>query len=230
MDIKKDFPIFKHNPWLIYLDSTASSQKPSLVIDWIKNYLENNCSNIHRWLYDIAAKSEEIYVKSKKKIANLIWAESYKEIIYTYNSTYAVNLITWTLRYNKKLKSWDKVLLSIVEHHANIVPWLILKEEIWIEIKYVNVDENFNLDFEDFAWKYDDKVKVISMTHVSNITGQVFDLEKIWELKREDTLFIVDASQSIPHFKFDVKSLNADFLFFTWHNILVDTWIWVIWL
>lgn len=229
MNIKKDFPIFRNNPDLIYLDSTATSQKPSFVIDWIKTYLESSCSNIHRWLYDIAERSEKWYINSKKKIAYLIWADSYKEIIYTYNSTYALNILSSTLSYSKFLKSWDKVLLSIVEHHANIVPWLILKEEMWIEIDYVWVDEDYNLDFDDFDKKYDSKVKVISMTHVSNITWQVFDLEKVWSKKREDTLFIVDASQSIPHFSFDVKKLNADFLFFTWHKVLADTWIWVLW-
>lgn len=229
MNIKKDFPIFKNNPGLIYLDSTASSQKPSLVIDWIKEYLENSYSNIHRWLYDIAIRSETIYDKSKQQVCELIWANSYKEIIYTYNSTYASNLLIWSFRLSWILKKWDKVLLSIVEHHANIVPWLILKEEIGIEIEYINVDENYDLDFADFEKKYDEKVKIISMTHVSNITGQIFDLERIWKLKREDTLFVIDWSQSIPHFKVDVKKLNADFLFFTWHKLFADSWIGVLW-
>jgi len=119
--------------------------------------------------------------------------------------------------------------LSIMEHHANIVPWLILKEEIAIEIEYVNVTENYNLDFEDFEKKYDEKVKVISMTHVSNVSGQIFDLERVWKLKREDTLFIIDWSQSIPHFKVDVKKLNVDFLYFTWHKVMADSWIGILW-
>lgn len=229
MNIKKDFPIFKNNPEIVYLDSTASSQKPLLVTEWIKDYLENNCSNIHRWMYDIAKNSEDLYIDSKKKVAKLIGAEKYKEIIYTYNSTYAVNIISGSLKLSNFLKAGDKVLVSIVEHHANIVPWLILKEEIGIEIEYVNVDENYNLDFEDFEKKYDEKVKVISLTHVSNVTGQIFDLERIWKLKRKETLFIVDASQSVPHFKIDVKKLNADFLFFTGHKILADMGIGVLW-
>jgi len=211
------------------MDSTASTQKPSMVIDGMKEYLENSYSNIHRWMYDIAERSEKIYDDSKKKVADMIGCDNYKEIIYTYNSTYAANIITWSLRLSKKLKAWDKVLVSIVEHHANIVPWLILKEEIGIEIEYVNVDKDYWLDFEDFEKKYDDKVKVISITHVSNITWEVFDLEKVWKLKRDDTLFIIDASQSIPHFKLDIKELNADFLFFTWHKIMADSGIWVFW-
>ena len=226
---KKDFPIFKNNPDLIYLDSTASSQKPQYVIDWIKDYLENNYSNIHRWMYEISEISEELYIDSKKKVADFIWADTFKEVIYTYNSTYALNLLASSLWISKQLKAWEKVLVSIVEHNANIVPWLILKEQIWIELDFINVDENYNIDLEDFKNKYDEKVKVISLTHVSNVTGQIFDLEYIGNNKREDTLFIVDASQSIPHFKVDVKKLNCDYLFFTGHKIMADSWIGILW-
>ena len=229
IDYKKDFPIFENNPDLIYFDSTASSQKPKYVIDWIKNYLENNYSNIHRGMYEISENSEKLYINSKKKVANFIWTENFKEIIYTYNSTYAINLLASSLWISKKLKKWDKVLLSIVEHNANIVPWLILKEQIWIELDFINIDKDYNLDLKDFKKKYDEKVKVISLTHVSNVTGQIFDLEFIWKNKREDTIFIVDASQSIPHFKVDIKKINCDYLFFTGHKIMADSWIGVLW-
>jgi len=226
---KTDFPILKNNPDLVYLDSTATSQKPKMVIDGIVEYLENNNSSIHRWMYDISEKSERIYKKTKEKVCEFIWAESYKEIIYTYNSTYAINLLISSLWISWILKKWDKVLLTIAEHHANIVPWLILKDSIWIELDYVWVDENYNLDMDDFNSKYDENVKIISMTQVSNVTGQVFDLESVWKLKREDTIFIVDASQSIPHFKVDIKKINCDFLFFTWHKVFSETWVWVLW-
>ena len=229
MNFKKDFPIFKNNPWLIYFDSTASSQKPSYVINWIKDFLENDYSNIHRWMYDISIRSEKLYIDSKKIVAKHIWSDDYKEIIYTFNTTYAANLLTLTLKKNNILKKWDKVLLSIVDHHANVVPWLILKDEIWIEVEFVWVTENFDLDFEDFEKKYDEKVKVISFTQVSNVTWEIFDLEKVWKLKRPDTIFVVDASQSVPHFEVDVKKLNCDFLFFTWHKVLADSWIGVLW-
>lgn len=229
MSFKKDFPIFQNNPDLVYLDTTASSQKPKYVIEWICKYLWNSYSNIHRWLYDIAMTSEELYFDSKKKIAEFLWWVDYKEVIYTYNSNYALNILAQTFRLNKVLKAWDKVLISIVEHHSNVVPWLILKEEIWIEVEFVGVTENFDLDLEDFKAKYDEKVKVISLTQVSNVTWQIFDLETIWKLKRENTLFIVDASQSFPHFKVDVKKLNADFIFFTWHKVMADSGIWVLW-
>lgn len=228
-NLRNDFPIFKNNPDLIFLDSTSSTQKPEYVIKWICDYLSNNYSNIHRWLYDIAINSEKIYFDSKKKVAEFLWAPDYKEIIYTYNSNYALNIISQTLRLNKVLKTGDKVLVSIVEHHSNIVPWLILKEEIGIEVEFVKINDNFEIDWQDFTKKYDEKVKVIALTHVSNVTGQIFDIEKVGKIKREDTLLIVDASQSFPHIKVDVKKLNCDFLFFTAHKVMADSWLWVIW-
>lgn len=229
MNYKQDFPIFENNPELIYFDSGASSQKPKIVIDAIKNYLENTYSNIHRWAYDLAIDSEKLYKNSKKAVATNIWAFNYKEIIYTYNSTYALNLLVSSLKRSNFFQKWDKILLSITEHHANLIPWLILKEETWIEIDYIWIDENFYLDLKDFEKKYDENVKIISLTQVSNVTWQIFDLEEIWKRKREDTLFIVDASQSIPHLEVDVNKINADFLFFTWHKVFADSWIWVLW-
>lgn len=249
MSFKKDFPIFDNNPDLVFLDSTSSTQKPAFVIDSLSKYLSNTYSNIHRWLYDIAINSEKLYFDSKKKVAEFLWVSDFKEIIYTYNSNYALNIISQTLRLNKILQKWDKVLVSIVEHHSNIVPWLILKEEIWIEIEYIKVTNNFDLDLDDFQNKLDEKVKVVSLTHVSNVTGQIFDLEKVWEIIEEfkvkslklkagrenlwennsQFFFIVDASQSFPHFKVDVKKLKCDFLFFTAHKVMADSWLWVFW-
>lgn len=229
MSIRDDFPIFKNNPELIYFDSTATTQKPKQVIDAMKNYIETSNSSVHRWSYDISIKSEEIYLESKKIVAKHIGWVDRKEIIYTYNSTYAINLIVSSMKKSNFFKAWDKVLLSIAEHHANILPWLILKEEIWIEIDYIELGDDYDLDLDDFNKKYDEKVKVISFSQVSNVLGKRFNLEEIGRLKREDTIFIVDWSQSVPHFEVNVKDLNCDFLFFTGHKIFADTWIGVFW-
>jgi len=246
INIKQDFPIFKNNKWLVYLDNTATVQKPKLVIDGITKYLENDYSNIHRWFYPTSERSEKMYIESKKKVAENIWASSWKEIIYTYNSTYASNLFISSLRRSNYFKAWDKVLLSIVEHHANIVPWLILKEEIWIEIEYIKIKDDFSLDLEDLKSKLDSKVKAISITHVSNVTWEIFDLKSVWEIinnnyphpnlppfrskeKESRPLFIVDASQSIPHIKIDIKEIWCDALFFTGHKLMSDSGIWVLW-
>nr|MDD3720698.1 aminotransferase class V-fold PLP-dependent enzyme [Candidatus Gracilibacteria bacterium] len=232
MSLKNDFPILKNNNNLVYLDSTASSQKPYYVIDGIKNYLENDYSNIHRGAYSLAEKSENFYEESKKKVAEFIACDNWREIIYTYNANYALNFIAGSLRKSDMLKKGDKVLLSIVEHHSNIVPWLILKDEIGIEIEYINIDKDYNLDLEDLKNKLDEKVKIVSITQVSNVTGQIFDLEEVGKIIKSfnhNVLFIVDASQSFPHFKVDIKKLNCDMMFFTAHKVMADSGLGVWW-
>lgn len=228
-NFRADFPIFSNNQDLVFFDSTATSQKPKMVIDGISEFLSQDYSNIHRGMYDIAQNSEKLYKQSKEITAKVLNANLWKEVIYTFNSTYALNLLAQTLRKNNKLQKGDTVLVSIVEHHANVVPWLILKEEIGIKVEYVDVDENYNFDLEDFDKKYNESVKVISFTHVSNVTGQIFDLSEIGKRKRQDTIFVVDASQSVPHMKVDVQEIWCDFLFFTGHKVFADSWIWVLW-
>lgn len=234
MNIRDDFPIFKNNPGLVFLDSTASSQKPSYVIDGIKRFLENDYSNIHRGMYSLAERSEEIYEKSKKKVCEMIGGKDWREVIYTFNSNYALNLLSLSLKRTGWLKKWDVVLVSIVEHHANIVPWLILKEEIGIEVQYIAVKEDFSLDMEDLRKKLTPEVKVVSITQVSNVTWEVFPVEEIWKILKQiypqnTPFFVIDASQSVPHLKVDVRSIWCDFVFFTWHKIFADSGIGVLW-
>jgi len=230
--MKENFPIFKNNKELIYLDSTATTQKPSYVIDGIKEFLESDYSNIHRGAYSLAEKSEKLYEDSKKKMAEFIGVDNWREIIYSFNSTYASNILVNSLRRSNYFQKWDKVLISIVEHHANVVPWLILKEEIWIKLEYINVKKDFSLDFDDLEKKLDDTVKVVSLTHVSNVTGEIFDLGKVSQVlkkQKDKPLFIVDASQSVPHFKVDVEKIWCDAMFFTGHKFMADSGIWVLW-
>lgn len=153
--------------------------------------------------------------------------------MYTFNSNYALNLLALSLKRSGMLKKGDKVLISIVEHHANIVPWLILKEEIGIEIDYVNVTDEFTLDMNDLKNKLTPDVKILSLTHVSNVTGERFPLEEVGKyistLGENKPLFVVDGSQSVPHFKVDVGAIGCDFLFFTGHKIFADSGIGVLW-
>lgn len=230
-NFKKYFPVFANNPWLVFLDSWASCQKPSYVIDWIKKYLENDYANIHRGSYDLSERSEVMYDNSKKKVAEFINAYSRMEVNYTFNATYAMNLISSSLAYSKMLNKWDKVLVLISEHHANVVPWLILKETIWIEVDFVKLDSNYEIDFEDFESKLDDTVKVVSMAYVSNVTWTIFDLPRVSEVLSKlpkKPLFVVDASQAIQHFKVDVRALDCDFMVFTGHKVMAEWWIWVL--
>lgn len=236
-NIKKDFPIFKNNPWLVFLDSTASTQKSQKVINSIKTYLENDYSNIHRWAYSLAEKSEKMYEDSKKKMAHFLGADNWREVIYSFNSTYASNMLISSIRRTGILKKWDIVLVSIVEHHANVVPWLMLKEELGIEVDYIWVNKDFSLNFSDLSTQLKNpKVKIVSMTHVSNVTWEVFDVKKVWKMIREGEenswekrLFIIDASQSFPHTQVDVKELQCDALFCTAHKFWANSWMWILW-
>lgn len=226
--LKNDFPIFKNNPWIVYFDNAATTLKPSYVIDGISKYLANDYANIHRWAYSLSERSEDMYHKSKELIAKNIWWKA-SEIIYTYNSTYAFNILAQSMYRSNMLQPWDKVLVSITEHHANIVPWFLAQKNAGIEIEFVNVTEDYQIDMDDFRKKYDEKVKVVSLTRVSNVSGGVFDLKKVSESLRPDTIFVVDASQAIPNFDINVADLECDFLIFTWHKIMASTWIWVLW-
>lgn len=230
-DFKSDFPIFKNNPWLVFLDNAASVQKPSYVIEWIKHFLENDYANIHRGAYSLSERSEILFEDAKKIIKEFIGAKYSSEINFTYNSTYASNILTLSLKRSKKLQKWDKVLVSIVEHHANIVPWLILKEEIGIEIDYIGVKEDFSLDLDDLKHKLTKDVKVVSLTYASNVTGQVFDLKNASKIIKEynkNILFVVDWSQAVPNFQVNVVELDCDFMIITWHKVMAETGIWVL--
>lgn len=229
-NIKQDFPIFQTHPNLVYLDSTATAQKPAMVIDGVADYLRSSYANIHRGSYDISEVSEKLYEDSKKIVAKHIGAESWREVIYTGNSTYALNLLSQSLYRSHKLKKGDTVIVTVVEHHANVVPWLILKEDYGINVEFVSVDENFDIDYADLKSKLNDTVKVVSLAHVSNTTGQIFDIEKVaYMLKahygKQRPLLVVDASQSVPHFAVDVRKIGCDAMFFTGHKVFADSGI-----
>lgn len=227
--MKKDFPIFVNNPWLVFLDNAASTQKPRYVIDGVSDFVAHDYANIHRGMYSLSEKSEEAYHHSKELVGELINSKA-SEIIYSYNSTYAINLIAQSLVISDILKAWDVVLLWIWEHHANILPRQILAERKWFTIEFFNIDEHYEIDRNDFAKKYTDKVKVVSVWHVSNVTGKIYDVKKIKSKLRDETFFLVDGSQSVPNFPVDVQDIGCDCLVFTGHKMMAYTGIWIIYL
>ena len=221
-DMKKDFPVFKNNPWLIFLDSAASSQKPKYVIDGVSDFVASSYANIHRGTYALSEKSEDLYHESKTKIAEFLNVKA-NEIIYSYNATYAINLIAQALCKSKYLQKWDVVLVWIRDHHANIVPRQSLSEEYGFEVKFINVWSDYTIDRQDFSKKYDKKVKVVACSHISNVTGAIYDIPKIKEHLRPDTFFLVDGSQSVPHIPVDVTKLGCDCFVFTAHKMMAYT-------
>lgn len=232
--MKSLFPIFKNNPELVYLDSAASSQKPQIVIDWVADFLANDYANIHRWLYSLSERSENLYHQSKTMLSDLIHCKE-SEIIYSYNSTYCFNLLAQALvnadsKWEKKIWHGDKVLVGIREHHSNILPWQTLAQTFGFIVDFIGIDENYNIDRADFEAKYDESVKVVSVSHVSNVTGQIMDVKTLKSKLRDDTFFIIDWSQSVPHFPVNVQEIGCDALIMTAHKMFAHTWLGMLYL
>lgn len=226
MSFRSHFPVFFHHPDLVYLDSASTAQKPSIVIEGMKHHMEQEYANIHRGDYDLSEASEVLYHGSKEAVVKLINACETSEISYSYNATSALNILVTSLIRSGDLKKGDKVLLSRAEHHANIVPWLIAKETMGIEVEFVGLDADFQLDFTDFETKLTENVRVVSFTAASNVTGAVFDLARVRDIIRSKSskcLFIVDGSQAVPHFRVNVQIFDIDYMVFTGHKLMSDT-------
>ncbi len=235
--IRSDFPIFESHPDLVYLDSASTAQKPAAVIDAVAEYLEQGYANIHRGSYELSELSESLYKESKVAVARLIGAASHYEINYSNNATGAFNLLAASMARSGWLKSGDRVLLSIVEHHANIVPWMMLRESLGIEVEFVALNSDYELDMADFALKLTPNTKVVSFTGCSNVTGVGIDFTQVniaidshWKTEWGKTPFrIMDASQLVPHGPVDVVANGLDFAVFTGHKMWADTGIGILW-
>lgn len=233
LDLKKDFPIFANNPGLIFMDSGASAQKPQYVIDKTTQFIENDYANIHRGQYALSERSDDLYYNSKKKIAEHLNCAA-DEIFYTYNATYWINIIAQSLKRSQFFSEWDKILVGIWDHHANIVPWQLVAKDLWLNIEFLEMQDpannNYEINRDDFDKKYDNKVKLVAVGHVSNVTGQIYDIKKLKYQLREDTFLFVDGSQSVPHFQVDVQDIDCDCLVFTGHKMMSYTGIWAVFL
>ena len=221
-----EFPIFTTHPDLVYLDSASSAHKPKAVIDSILHFFANDYANIHRWSYDLSMESSRLYDRSKSAVATKLGASS-AEIVFTYNATYAFNLIAQSLVKSGFLTKGDTVLLSKVEHHANIVPWQIIAAEYGIIIDWVELHSDGTLDYNSLEHKLPN-AKILSITGASNVTGEILDLEMvkgIFDLLEQKPLLILDGSQRFPHMETDVVKYGIDFFVATGHKVMSDTGI-----
>jgi cysteine desulfurase/selenocysteine lyase len=226
--IREDFPILKrkinNNP-LIYFDNAATTQKPRQVIEAIKNFYENHNANVHRAVHTLSQEATELHENAREKIARFINAKDTEEIVFTRGTTEAINLVaySWGLR---NLKKGDEVLVSLMEHHSNIVPWEIISKINGFTIKYAKVNDDGTLDYEDFETKFSNKTKLASLSHVSNVSGVINDVKRIAKIAHEHgALMLVDGAQSVPHMPVDVRDIDADFLAFSGHKMLGPTGI-----
>jgi cysteine desulfurase / selenocysteine lyase len=190
--------------------------------------MHGHYANIHRGSYDLSEEAESLYEDSKELVRKYIGALSRHEIIYTYNATYAFNLLARTLAKSNVLNKNDIILLSLLDHHANIVPWQILSEEYGIKIEWIGVTSDGRINLDDLREKMKLNPKLVSLTAASNVTGAISDLttiSSILDTASVRPIFVVDGSQSFPHFFVNVEGLNIDFFIATGHKIMADTGI-----
>lgn len=218
-EIKKDFPILENNK-ITYLDSGATTQKPMQVIKSIEEFYKNCNANPHRGAYSLSVNATEIYESTRSKIANFINAKHQEEIIFTKNATESLNLIAYSYGMDK-LKKDDEIVLSIMEHHSNLVPWQKVAKYTQSKLNYMYINESFELSDEEIESKITDKTKIVGITHVSNVLGTINNIQKIIKYAhKKGAIVVVDCCQSIPHMKIDVQKLDADFIVFSGHKML----------
>ena len=227
--IRKEFPIFqretKPGTPLVYLDSTATSQKPLAVIEAMDNYYRRSNANIHRGVHTLAEEATALYEQARVKIAKFINAPSAHQIIYTRNTTESINLVAYSWA-RANLKAGDLVILTEMEHHSNLVPWQILQGERGIELDFIPVTEDGLLDLDAYKRLLSRNPKLVSFTHMSNVLGTINPAVEIIRLAHEaGAVTLVDAAQSVPHLKVDVQALDADFLAFSAHKMCGPTGI-----
>lgn len=230
-ELRNDFPIFRkkiNGKELVYLDNASTTQKPNSVINSITDFYTNYNSNIHRAVYQLAEEATALYEQSREKIANFINVRP-EEIIFTRNTTESINLIahSWA---RTNLKKDDGIAISELEHHSNIVPWQILAQEIGTRLEYVGIDDNGFLDLEHLIDLISSKkVKLVSLSHMSNVLGTIVPIERIIKIAHENDIpVLVDGAQSVPHMPVDVKKMDCDFLVFSAHKMLGPTGVGVL--
>jgi len=226
LEFRKEFPILSkevNSKPLVYLDNGASSQKPVSVIDTVKNCYENEYSNVHRGLHFLSNLATEKFEAVRDKVMKFLGASYHEEIIFTSGSTEALNLISYSWG-NQNLESGDEIILTTLEHHANIVPWHFLRSRKDIKLTWIDPDENGQVSFDMINEKISSKTKMVCITHMSNVFGSIIDVKKIChELKKRGIVSVLDGSQAIVHLEVDVKSIGCDFYTFTGHKLFGPT-------
>ena len=227
---REDFPILKrkiNNNDLIFFDNGATTQKPIQVIDAISDYYKNYNSNIHRSVYTLGDESEKIYEESKHLVKEFINANSHEEIIYTSGTTESMNFIARIIE--QDVEDGDEIILTYMEHHANLVPWQQLAIRKNLTLRFLDLDELGRININQLKELINDKTKIVSICHASNVLGNINPVYEIGSLlKDKDIYFVVDAAQSVPHMKIDVEKINCDFLAFSAHKMCGPTGIGVL--
>ena len=226
-EIKKDFPLLENN-MITYLDSGATSQKPIQVINRVQEFYERYNANPHRGAYNLSIEATEVYENTRKEIAKFINTRFSEEIIFSKNATESLNLIAYSYGM-ENVKQDDEIVLSIMEHHSNLVPWQKVAKAKGAKLNYMYINKDFELSEEEIKSKITDKTKIVGITHVSNVLGTINNIKEIIKYAhKKGAVVVVDLSQSIPHFEIDVQDLDCDFAVFSGHKMLAPLGIGVL--
>lgn len=226
--VRSDFPILNqtvHDKPLIYIDNAATSQKPLAVLEALQQYYEYDNANVHRGAHTLSVRATEGYEAARDKVVKLINAASRQEIIYTRNATEAINIVaySWGLA---NLKVGDEIILTVMEHHSNLVPWRIIAEKTGAVIKYVGLTEEETFDLAQFKTLLSEKTKLVAVVHVSNTLGCINPVEEIVTLAHQvGAKVLIDACQSVPHLPINVRQIDCDWLVASGHKMCAPTGI-----
>ena len=230
--VREDFPILKeqvHGKPLVFLDNGASAQKPRQVIQAMTDCMEHYYANVHRGNHKMSQLSTEAYEEARRKVAGFINAPSDKEIIFTRGATEAINLVAAS--YGRTfLNPGDEIIITVMEHHANIVPWQMLRDEKGLTLKIVPIDDDGHFLMDDFEALLSDKTKIVAVPHISNVLGTVLPVKEIIrKAHAAGAKVLIDGCQAVPHTRVDVRDLGADFYVFSAHKLYGPTGIGVLW-
>ncbi len=226
--VRRDFPIFERNPGLVFLDSGASAQKPKAVIDGVAEYYRSDYANVHRGVYRLSARSTELYEEAREKVRRFLNAADAREIVFVRNATEAINLVaqSWGATF---LKPGDEVLITEMEHHANIVPWQLLRDRIGLKLVVAPLDATGGLDMAKFESLLSARTKLVAVTHIANVTGAVLPVESIVRLAHaRGAKVLLDGCQAAPRLPVDVRAIDCDFYAFSGHKAYGPTGIGVL--
>ena len=230
-EVRKDFPILSREVYgkpLVYLDSAASSQKPRHVMEHIKKFEETDYANVHRGIHFLSNASTDAFELARKKVKNFLNADREEEIIFTLGATDSINLVANSLGENF-FKKDDEIILTVMEHHSNIVPWHFLREKVGVKIKWVDCDDQGNISLDDIKNIVTERTKLISITEMSNVLGSKTPLKEIIKFSHErEILVLVDGCQGAAHNIIDVQELDCDFYVFSGHKIYGPTGVGVL--
>ncbi|MEQ8963277.1 MAG: aminotransferase class V-fold PLP-dependent enzyme, partial [Coleofasciculus sp. C2-GNP5-27] len=226
--VRSDFPILQekvHDKPLIYLDSAATSQKPLAVMNALQHYYEKDNANVHRGAHALSVRATEAYESARDKVAAFVNAASRNEIVFTRNASEAINLVAYSWGLNR-LQPGDEIILSVMEHHSNMVPWQIIAQKTGAVLKYVELTETQAFDLDQFKSLISEKTKLVSVVHVSNTLGCINPVEEICAIAHQyGAKVLIDACQSVPHMPIDVQGMDCDWLVASGHKMCAPTGI-----